>query len=229
MPRPVAVLAGGVAVLAAFWVLLAGPFLTQRTSGVASVAQPPALLQVALVPVPGGGTACLDKATVTRASSVLQVRVGTFGRPSAGLGVSISAPGYRYATSLRRGSFPDNALISVPVVPPPADTLARVCLRNPGLHQIALYGATSPLSRSHTSVNGRAVRPNVALSLLSGTRPRLVDARGAILRRALLFDPGIVATWWLWPLVVLVFLLGPLGLIALLAAATRDDARTPPQ
>lgn len=228
MGRSGAALAGGLAVLLGFWILAARPFLSEPTSGIASVPQPPALNAMALVPVPRGSTACLDGATVTRESRQLLVRVGTYGKPAGGLGVTLSAPGYRSTTTLPPGSFRDNDLVTVPITPPRTDRLATICLRNTGRDPVALYGVTrSWSSRSHTTIDGHEVPENVTLTLLSGVQPRLVDARDSIMRRALLFDPEVVASWWLWPLVILVFVLGPFTLVVLFAAEVRQDRRPP--
>ena len=115
MGRSGAALAGGLAVLLGFWILAARPFLSERTFGIASVPQPPALNAGAPVPISRGSTACLDEATVTREKNQLVVRVGTYGKPAGGLGVSLSAPGYRSTTSLPAGSFRDNDLVVVPI------------------------------------------------------------------------------------------------------------------
>ena len=226
MGRSAAVLAGGVAVLAAFWIFAGGPFLSEPTSGIASVPQPPPLSGIALVPVRSDGRACLDQATVTREGRSVQVRVGTYGRPAGRLEVSLSAPGYRSTTSLPAGWFRDNDLVNVPISPPRIDVLATICLRNLARDPIALYGGTrSGSSRSYTTVDGRVVRENISLTVLATGQPRLVDARDSIMRRALLFDPAIVAAWWLWPLGILVFIVGPVVLVFLLAAAVRQDSR----
>lgn len=212
-----AALAGGLVVLLLGTVLAVRPFLTRDRELLTTTPQPPSLVAAALVELHAGQQACLDRAVVDERSEQARFRVGTFGRRSPPLRVTIRGRGYRQSARVASADYRDNDVLAVPVAAPDSAVLATVCIRDEGPRRIALYASETPGSRAETSVDGRRVNADVVLQFAEGRPRSLLEHVPVTLRRLTVLRP--VGTWLLWPLAILFALAMPAGVLAAYVSA----------
>ncbi|HEU4974694.1 MAG TPA: hypothetical protein VFT50_06355 [Baekduia sp.] len=172
--------AAGLVVLAGV-VALAATWLWRDRSVVAAVPQPPAIEHVALVTVPPRANACLDGITLPPDGEVALMQAGTMGQPPTPLTVVASgADGYRSVTRVPP-TWTDNGELYVRLRPPANDVPGRLCVRNRGRHDIALYGADDRAQTvAVTTVDGKPVTGNFDLTLLEARPSSIADHVGEI-------------------------------------------------
>jgi|SRR4051794_18265562 len=206
------------AVLLVGAVALAVPYLTAARSVISATPSPPPLVTPARVQLPADETACLRIVTFDRDSEVVAFELARPPRPGTALTVSVAAPGYRTRATAR----PVERAVRVPITPPRAPAIGRLCLANTGRPAIELLatGERSAASRPVVSVRDRTIRADVVLSLLERDRSSYVARAGDILRHAstYAFVPAI-----LWVLAVLLLGGVPLGILWGLTASLRDE------
>jgi hypothetical protein len=187
--------------------ILLAPGLVRDRPRVDATPGPPPLSSVALVTVPGGRRACLGNVVLDPGSQLATFTVGTYGRPGPALDVTTGGRRYRVA----RG-FADNAHLTVALAPPPRATATTFCIANTGRRPIALYGSDELRTRSRetVTVGGRAVGPDVTLTLARRAPASVVGELGDVIANTTRWRPG-VGEPVVWALLVLV-LLGVPGL-----------------
>jgi hypothetical protein len=220
-----AALAGALIVLLLDAAIVVIPFLDRDREMLTTTPQPPPLTALALVALPGGARACLDRASMDERSERALIRVGTYGGPPSALRLEIAGPGVREAVAVPP-TYADSTVVSVPVDPPSDPVVARVCIRNQGHRQVALYAGgdryssyagAERYSRSETRVDGRPVRGNFELAFAEGGDQALAARLPAAVERMQGFRPG--APWLTW-IVGVLFLAGvPAGAVWAFAAS----------
>jgi hypothetical protein len=111
--------------------------------------------------------------------------------------------------------YPDSAVITTAMDPPEDARLGEVCLRHRGSRKIALVGAREErtLSRPATRVGGKLAEADTYLAFYDGGSGSPLEQAGAIVRRMSAFRPAIVGPGLLWPLLALVVLGVPAGVL----------------
>ena len=211
-----AALAGGLLVLLLGAGIVVIPFLARDRDALTTTPQPPPLTALALVELPGGARACLDRASMDEHSERALIRVGTYGGAPSALRLEIAGRGVREAVAVPP-TYADGAVVSVPVDPPRDPVVAQVCIRNQGNRQVALYAGADRYSRSETRVDGAPVRGNFELAFAEAGKQTLAARLPAAVERMQGFRLG---TPWLTWIVGVLFLLGvPAGAVWAFAAS----------
>jgi hypothetical protein len=211
-----AALAGGLLVLLLGAGIVVIPSLARDRNALTTTPQPPPLTALALVALPGGARACLDRASLDERSERALVRIGTGGGPPSPLRLEIAGPGVREAVAVPP-TYADGAVVSVPVKPPRDPVVAQVCIRNQGNRQVALYAGADRYSRSGTRVDGAPVKGNFELAFEEAGEPSLAARLPAAVERMQGFRLG--APWLTW-IVGVLFLVGvPAGAVGAFAAS----------
>jgi hypothetical protein len=193
----------GVVLVAAFVVV---PFLTKERDTPAAVPSPPPLTAIDLVKVPGGGRMCMTDLAISAESRQLRFKVGTYGRETPPLAVTLRAAGYS-ADARVTGGFPDNSDVALPIPAPRGGRLATVCIRNLGERRIAFYAASDRAhSRVHVFVDHEPVYPTPTLSFAEARPVSVADRAGVTAGRIVVFRGFLDHAWiaWLLALGVLV-------------------------
>jgi hypothetical protein len=205
-----AALAGGLLVLLVGAGIVVIPSLARDRDALTTTPQPPPLTAFALVELPGGARACLNRASIDEHSERALVRIGTYGGPPTALRLEITGPGVQEAVAVPP-TYADGAVVSVPVDPPRKPVVARVCIRNQGKRQVALYAGADRYSRSETRVDGAPVRGNFQLAFAEAGEQSLAGRLPAAVEGMQGFRPG--APWLTW-IVGVLFLVGvPVGAV----------------
>ena len=222
MSKWIAIPAALVLVIAA---ALFAPFVVRERELVAATPSPRPLFDVTFIEVPAGGRLCASDVTIPREARRLRFQVRTFGRPGPPLRVSLRAPGYAAVTEVAAG-YPDLATLAAPVRPPARERLGSVCIEQRGDEEIAFTGTieTRTVSRPRGTVNGKPIVADAYLAFYEDREASALSRLGAIIDRAAAFRPGIVGGWLLWPLLVLVVVGVPTGVLAAVSKAARMDA-----
>lgn len=133
------------------------------------------------------------------------------------LTVSASGSGFRSATDIPRAPRASGVLTAE--LDPPSSEVdgASVCLRNRGNFAINLFGVPPGLDStvSETTVNGKPVPEDVALTLLKEPAASRTSNLPAMLERASTFVP--VGPWALWTICALLVIGVPTALAVALA------------
>lgn len=218
-----------------FWALVAGvvvvgaaialtvTWLLRDRSFVASVPQPPALEQIALVTVPARQQACLGGITIPADADLARMQAGTMGKPPTPLTVVASgAGGYRAVTRVPP-TWADNGEVYVPLRPPAHAVAGRLCVRNDGRHDIALYAAADRAQTvAFTTVHGKVVTGNFDLAFFESRPSSIADHVARIASDLSVFRP-IGGTGLMIVLGLLVVLAIPGLLLWSVVQALRDD------
>jgi hypothetical protein len=169
-----------------------------------------------------GQQACQEPIDVRAAFGSVRVRTGTFFKPAPPIDMTIRDAHTR-AELGRARIAPTSMQISTHVVRVPPVAAGReiaVCFRNGGRRVAGIYGGAGA-SRSDAAVEGRRVRPDMALVFLRERSISALSLLPEMFRRAALFHPGWVGAWTFWLLGALFLVLVP----ALLAWAVAGAGR----
>ncbi|HET6550091.1 MAG TPA: hypothetical protein VFG79_16635 [Solirubrobacter sp.] len=201
-------------VLCALAAVAFGHFLLAPRDLVASTPSPRPMFQVTFVDLPPQQRLCLNDVTIPHDARQARFQVRTYGRPGPALDVELLAPGYRERLRVPAG-YRDEALISAPMTPPREARLGRVCLRQDGAARISLVGTTEDRTRSrpYGDVDGEPVSADTYLAFYAGRTASALHETPAIVDRMGAFRPGIVGPWLLWPLLAIVVVGVPCGVI----------------
>ena len=189
-------------------------YLTVERGLVASTPSPRPVFKVTDVPLASGQRLCLTDVTIPDDAQRLRMQVRTFGRPGPALAVELHAGGYDERLRVPAG-YPDATVLDAPMRAPRSASLGEVCLRQDGGAPIALVGTTEErtLSRPVGKLDGRAIAPDTYLVFDEAGTASVLSKTPAILDRMSAFRPGIVGPWLLWPLLVLVVIGVPGGVL----------------
>jgi hypothetical protein len=217
-----AVLAGVVVVLIgalAWW----RPFLIEKRGFVASVPQPAPLFSLPQIPLKAGSKICSEPAVIDTHSQRAVFVVGTPKRPGEPLRLTMTGPGYRFATNVA-GGYPDPTTVNVPVPTPRRDLALRVCIENAGRHGVTLWGADDRTRTPMTVTEGKtALNANVLFAFYESKPGSLAGHLPIAMKRMAQFRPGIIGPWLLWPLAVLCIVGVPVGALWSLWRSVRDE------
>jgi hypothetical protein len=208
------------------------PFLTRDRAVVTATPSLSGLFNRTDVPLAPRRTACVSPVPIPRGTAVIQLALTTLKSPRPQPLVVTAEGQGGYRSRVRTTSYPVGpaSVFGVAVRPPRRDVIGRICVRNAGRHRIALTGTTEErsLTGATTRVDGRRQAADVALTLLEARPRSLVDRAGVVLDRASAFTGGVLPTWLLWPLVVLLAAGVPLAVFGGLYAALRaEEPRAP--
>jgi hypothetical protein len=193
-------------VAAAFFI----PFVLRDHDLVASTPSPRPLFDVTPLDLPQGEPLCIHNVTIPRNARQLRLQVITGGAPGPQLDITLG----RQRVTVPAG-YADETTLSQPIQPPPTATLATVCITRRGDVPAALTATTEERtqSRPQAVIDGRPVKPDAYLAFYEGRTGTPLANSADIVDRMSAFRPGIVGPWLLWPLLALVLLGVPTGLI----------------
>lgn len=221
-----------VAALAALLILLGFllwflPYLKHEQLPVTGVPTPPALFSLAEFTVPPGGEACMSTVTLEARSgyALFDLRPA---RPSRSGGppveLVLSAPGYT-ATAHVPGGYPGGS-VTLPVAAPKRSEIGSACFVDRGRTPVDFDGTTEPrtvASRTGTTIDGRSVVGDIALSFL-GPRPRsALQELGTIFGHASELTDHLVPVWLIWIIAVLCLVCVPGAVVAALYLSLREQ------
>jgi hypothetical protein len=189
-------------------------FLTKEREVVAATPSPRPLFQVSLVEVRPDEKLCISDVTIPEDARQLRVQVRTFGRPGPELDVTLQARGYRERLMVP-GGYGDAAVIAAPMNPPATARLGEVCLGLRGSAPISLVGSNEgrTQSRPEGHVGGNNATADTYLAFYERGSASALDRTGEIVDRMSAFRPAVVGPWLLWPLLALVILGVPGGVL----------------
>jgi hypothetical protein len=189
-------------------------FVLVKRELIASTPSPRPLFEVTDLKLPPQQQLCIRDVTIPHDAKRLRVQVRTFGRPGPALDVALRAPGYGERLTVPAG-YPDLQVTSAPMTPPRTDSLGEVCLRHGGANEIALAASAEDRTRSRPEgvLDGRPERADAYLAFYEAGRSSALSRMGPIVSHMGAFRPGIVGPWLLWPLLVLVVVGVPGGVL----------------
>jgi hypothetical protein len=198
-------------------------FLTEDRELVAATPSPRPMFEVSLVEVPPGEELCISDVTIPADARRLRIQVGTFGPPGPELDLTLQARGYQERLTVPAG-FPDSALITAAMDPPVVARLGEVCVTHHGSARIALVGSTEDRtqSRPEGKVGGKVAAADTYLAFYERGSASALDRAGGIVDRMSAFRPAVVGPWLLWPLLALVVLGVPGGVLWAALRAVRS-------
>jgi hypothetical protein len=184
---------------------------------------------LALVQVPGkGGRACVDHIEYGPGARYVELTINTPKRPAGAFTVEAQAPGYRATARQRPGLGTDQQAI-LPIRPATRSVGdGTLCITNEGRHRVGFYGVNPGRGSTpaRSTVDGRAIVPQLSVRLLTSPSRSLGSRLGTILDHAAAFRP--VTGWELWLLLVLVAVGVPVAIaVALIRADAEDDEVAP--
>jgi hypothetical protein len=223
-----AALAGLVAfalVAAVLWI----PWLVEKRGVIDSTPVPRPIFGVTPVALAPASEACLNQVTLGPGSQVGELGVETGGRPGPELVVTASSEvgSYRHRVTIPAG-YDDDPSLRFQLVPPRETLIGKVCIRNAGRRPVTLAGTNEfrTMGRPVLSVDGQMREDvDVRLAFLQRAPHSYGDRVGSIFRHAAAFTPGFLPRALLFALALLALVAIPLGAMAALAAAGRDDER----
>jgi hypothetical protein len=220
-------LAGAAVAAVALLFTVALPYVKTKQRVAVEVPQPYPLFETSLVELSPRQHGCADEIGLLPGLQVAEMRIGTYGKPTAPLALTLTGAGYREDVPVPADAYHDNGLLGVTFKGPPRPLAGTVCLINRGHVRVAAYAAAEiSKSRSTTLVDGKLWPSNFDLAFY-GMRPEsLAEAKGAILKRALLFHAHVGIN--LLRLLVVLFAFGvPLACLAAITTTSsrrRDDS-----
>ncbi len=213
------------AVLAAASVLLVAVWHGQGTWGYAAdlrqatTSSPTlsALFSRAVFRLRDGDVACIAPVTYYADTGRARFRVQAPRAPGPRETVEATGPGYRETATTARLPPETEGTVDLEIRPPGREVTGRFCWRNRGPTPVQLIGTNElrSLTPVEATLNGRPRRgEEIELVLLERGGHSLRSRRGELIERAASLTGGLVPTWLLWPVALLVF-----GAPLLLAAA----------
>jgi hypothetical protein len=104
--------------------------------------------------VPGHGTLCQPAAYLPDDAAQVQVLIGSYGRPLAGVRLTFLDSGGHVVASGRVPAGAHEGLVLIPIRRVSHATASTACLRNGGAGQLALGGEGGPVNPNSAVVNG---------------------------------------------------------------------------
>jgi hypothetical protein len=205
MSKPIAIPAALLLLIAAAFAI---PFLTREHDLVASTPSPRPLFDVTPLELPANQQLCIDDVTIPRDARQLRFQVITGGRPGPKLDVTVAGQ----ALTVPAG-YADETTLSVALRPPRTATLGSVCVRAAAAVRLTATTETRTQSRPQGRIDGRPVKPDAYLAFYEDRQGTPLAHTSDIIDRMSAFRPGIVGPWLLYPLLALVLIGVPAGLI----------------
>lgn len=198
------------------------PSLVRKRELVAATPSPRPLFTVTPIDIAAGEQLCVSDVTIPADAEELRFQIASRLAPGPALDLRLSAAGYHERLSVPPG-YPDGASITVPLRPPGATRLGRVCLSHDGPGDVALTGTTEDrtLSRPRGTLAGEPLAADTYLVFFERERGSALAHTPQILERMSAFRPRVVGPWLLWPLLALVTMGVPGGVLLAVLRATR--------
>jgi len=231
---PVTGIAAAILLLGALALFL--PYATRKRPLVAGVPAPPLSLgrgQFASNPVArqlvvrAHGQACMDNVTIEPQAGLVEFGVEPANGGSSGgppVEVAFRAPGYRASGEVPAG-YLGASRVAVSFTAPEHAVIGTACFIDKGSSAIVLEGTyqAETTYRSLTTVNGKHVGGQVALTFLGEQRRRLIDRLGEVFGHVSVLTDRLVPVWLVWLLAVLVVLGVPFCVLGALWFALDAD------
>jgi hypothetical protein len=201
------------------------PPLTREREVIASTPVPPPLFEVTGIRLqPEAPELCVSDVTLGPASEVLRFRVAGLSAPGPRLEVDVQGPGHHPAlvVATARGTGD----LDVPIAAPQRELRARVCVHLRSRQPLTFVGTLETRTRSRpvTSVAGKPVATDVAVTVLERERASLVERPGELASHAAAFKPRVVSPAVFGVLAVLLVAGLPLGALWALRHGSRPDS-----
>jgi hypothetical protein len=197
------------------------PLLLRDRELVAATPSPRPLFDLTLVEIGAGEELCIADVTIPSDAEELRLQVATRTAPGPALGLRLQAPGYEERLIVP-GGYPDEALVTAAMRAPAATRLGRVCIAHNGPGTVALAGTTEDRtqSRPHGALAGERLPADTYLAFYEREPGSALAHAPDIIERMSAFRPGFVGPWLGWPLLALVVVGLPGGVLwAVLRAA----------
>ena len=164
---------------------------------------------------PPGAEACQRDVLVPARFDIVQVLLGTYGRPGPPLALIVREAGD--GRVLAEGRLPagaaDNQAARIRVGPPvPEGARVDVCVRNAGSRRVALYGGPDEDGVGTAYAAGRRLGADLRMSFRRSEPRSALALLPDVIDRAAVFRPRAVGAWTFWVLLVLVVAGLPLAL-----------------
>ncbi|HXB16059.1 MAG TPA: hypothetical protein VNV44_09995 [Solirubrobacteraceae bacterium] len=233
--RRYAVVATGFAVVL---LLLAGllwfrPYITEQRRPVTGVPTPPALFALDELAVGRGSSACMSPITIEPGTGYAQfdLRPSKVGQTGPPVEVVLSAPGFK-AVAHVPGGYPGGS-VALPVASPSRTVNGTVCFINRGHTTVLLDGTNEPrtvAARTATTIGGRPVVGDVALTFLAAKTSSPLDELGRVFGHASNLTDRLIPVWLIWVIALLCAIGVPLGVLGALYLSLRPEepARSAP-
>ncbi len=202
------------------------PYLTHKQVFDSAVPTPTPLTVANQYELAPGEQACMTAISVEPNSRVAQFQLHSVkSSPQGGPTVELELVGTGYRSVSRLpGGYP-GGLATVPITPPRHSIIGNACFTNRGSSSVLLLGSAEArtITGSATTVGGTAVVGDISLSFID-TRPHsLLGHAGTIFAHASNLTDHLLPVWLIWILAVLVGFGVPLGILAALYLALRED------
>jgi hypothetical protein len=211
-----------VVVVAVCWL----PFLTGERRVIAATPSLGPLGPPVAVRVPAGSRLCVAPVPFDRRAARAVFHVRTGGRP-ARLAVEAVGPGYHARDAVVARDGGGFAETTAELRPARRTLTGRLCVANRGSRSVGLLANNEArsLTIAATTVGGEPIQDrDVALTLLEARPQSLIARSGQILGRASQLTGGLLPSWLLWPLTVLLVIGGPIAfVVSFYVAARRSD------
>lgn len=225
--------------LAAVLILIGGlvlfvPHLTRKSQSIVGVPAPvvsPKGQEVAKgpvlteFPVPPDQQACMSSIAIEPGSRTAKFQLRPAQLTESGgppVELVLSAPGYREVSHVPGGYL--GGSYAAPLTAPTHAVIGSACFVNRGKSTVLLdgIGEAGTVFRAATTIDRKPVNGEIALTFLG--RPRsLLGSLGTIFGHVSVLTDRLVPVWLVWLLAVLVTLGVPLGVLAALYLAMRED------
>jgi len=214
-----------VVVCALLAVATLGGALTQERAATSTVVTSPPFRATAVVELKARQRACVSDFVLPRDAEVAVLLLDQGERDAPPVDVTADGPGYTSPVTRVPGGATGRVPLSVRITPPPRDLLARICVRNAGARKLRLVGTQEyrQLSPAKTTVDGRDVGPDLALTLQRERRVTAVGFLPTILDRAAELSGLPGAGWLIWVLLAAVVVGVPVAVLTALTRALRAD------
>jgi hypothetical protein len=195
----------GLALFAVATLVWAVTYLTREQEYTAATPQPEPIFSETVLPLPGGGEACVEGAVVDPQSEVARLRVARGG--PVPLELTLSGAGYD-ASAWVTADGP----VSVPLRPPREPVGTTICVRNLGDREVQLAASDDRTNaRRRVTVNGQQYPQNFVLTFAEREPRSLANGLPTSVDRASAFRP--VPPALLWSLLALFVFGVPLGVL----------------
>ncbi len=189
-------------------------FLTTDRELVAGTPSPRPVFQISLLELPIGEKLCIRGVTIPEDARRLRFQIGTFGTPGPPLDVTLSADGYVERLKVPAG-YADSATVTAGMEPPAAARVGQVCIGRRGKARIAVVATEEErtLSRPEGRIGRRVTGADAYLAFYEGRSASALSQVDTIFERMSAFRPGIVNDWLLWPLLAVIVIGVPAGVL----------------
>lgn len=184
------------------------PFATLPREAVVSTPGLGALESRYSAALESGDEVCVQPVTLTPESQIARFRIVGPGKPPISpLQITATGPGYRSATIFRQYELAGDQTPWIPITPPRAEVVGRVCAKNLGRQRVEVIGNAEQRSQgpAEVLVNGEVQSgKELELTLLRATPQSMLDRPGDLIANARTLAADYAPKWLLWGVLLLV-------------------------